>query len=56
MRTILKSKPAKVTEPKRMPNTVRCQVCGSSMKFESIELGYDCTNPNCLLHMAKEAA
>lgn len=30
-----------------------CPVCGEPMQFVSIEMGYDCTNDECELHMAE---
>lgn len=34
------------------PETIACECCGEPMEFISIEEGYSCSNPNCVLHMA----
>ena len=39
-----------VIEPKNIPSTMKCDICGNEMKLISIEKGYSCRNSLCSLH------
>ena len=34
------------------PETQTCDVCGTSMRFVSIEVGYSCENEDCPMHVS----
>ena len=44
------------SEPDNYPDIEACQLCGEPMELLSIELGYSCSNDDCLLHFHRARA